>query len=457
MTERRYDYVIVGAGSTGCVLAARLSEKSDRTVLVLEAGRDFPGVSSLPAAFSSGAFRAFEYPDYVWHYTGVAPPIQADPYDVIRGKVLGGSGTINGANFLRSVPEDFDAWGSELWTFAAVLAFFRRLETDLDFGGELHGTDGPIPVGRIPREQWGAFHEYFYDSALEAGFAEKPDLSDADGSGVGPLPRNDVGGIRMNSALAYLNPARSRLNLTIQPEARVLRILFDRGRATHVEVAIDGQVEEIAAGEILLSAGAVESPHILMVSGIGPAVDLEKLGIRVEADLPVGQNLTDHGTAHIEYVAADGNGSQNVLTQAVGLTYRAPDSPYRNDIRVQSTVGAPLQASGSSASRQTVSVNCILDRPTTVGELTLRSADPTVPPIIDYRYLTAEIDLHRMREAIRAGVQMIERKGFERVVAGRVTPLDSDLAIGRTARRVVDEGLPHRLPHLRDCQARRRG
>jgi choline dehydrogenase-like flavoprotein len=343
-----YDSVIVGAGSAGCVLAAR-------TVLLLEAGRDYRDILSVPAALATAAFDPSAHPDYIWSYDGIGTPQQEHRLPVVRGKVIGGSGAINGANFIRNVPEDFDTWNSDLWSFPAVLPFFRKLESDRDCADDVHGTEGPIPVGRCQRTSWSPFHAAFYDGAVGHGFPEKSDLSSPHGSGVGPLPLNNITGIRMNSALAYLNPARTRANLTVRAGARVLRLGVTGRRADRVEALIDGRMVTVGAGEIILCAGGIESPHLLMLSGIGPADELRRLGIDVVADVPgVGRNLSDHGTVQLAYAPTDPSKRAPVPPQTVGLictvysraSASKPSPPQRESRNRRSGFRSPAYSTG---------------------------------------------------------------------------------------------------------------
>ena len=435
----KYDFVIVGGGSTGCVLAARLSEDPSRNVLLLEAGPDYPDVASMPPALSSGTFSPAENPEYLWHYVGTGTPLHRQQYPVIRGRVLGGSGSVNGANFTRNLPEDFDSWGSELWAFEALLPFFRKLEADRDFGGDLHGTDGPIPVGRLPRDTWAPFHQVFYDNAIAVGHAEKQDLSNCEGSGVGPLPRNDSTGIRVNSAIGYLNPARTRPNLTVWTDALTVRIGIEGRRATYVEATVGGELKRIHAGEVVLCAGAIESPHLLMLSGLGPADNLRALGIPVIEDIPgVGQNLTDHGAVDARWAPTPRRGPAHTAgAQACGLVYTAAGSPYRNDMRLQPSAGYNAQSAGAVGGVQSdekASVSLLLDRPTSFGHLELTSTDPTVVPNVDFRYLDTEFDIQRVCEAVRVCVEVVEHGDGGGVIAERLAPLDSDLATDATLR-----------------------
>jgi choline dehydrogenase len=226
---------------------------------------------------------------------------------VPRGKVTGGSSAINGGIFLRGVTEDFDAWaamGNDVWSFANVLPFYCRVERDLDFGGECHGQDGPIPVRRWRLDEWLRPQTAFYDACLAAGFAESPDHNCPGASGIGAILLNAVDDVRWSTLLGYLNPARERSNLTIVANTMVERVVIEGGRAVAVLAQQGNERVRIDAGEIILSAEAIGSPHLLMLSGVGPADQLQRADVSVVLDLPgVGQNLRDH-PARLHHVGA---------------------------------------------------------------------------------------------------------------------------------------------------------
>ena len=224
---------------------------------------------------------------------------------VPRGKVTGGSSAINGQMFLRGVPEDYDtwaSWGNDEWSYGKLLPYFRTLETDTDFSDDFHGTTGPIIVRRFKSEEMHPVQVAFRAAALESGHLESPDLNHPDSEGISLTPLNNPNGIRWSTNLGYLSLSRHRLNLTIRANCNVRKVLFDSRRAYGLEVESEGEIFVVEAEEIVLSGGAIASPQILMLSGIGPGQHLEENGIEVIHNLPgVGQNLRDHPILPISF------------------------------------------------------------------------------------------------------------------------------------------------------------
>ena len=258
---------------------------------------------------------------------------------VPRGKVTGGSSAINSSAFYRGVPEDFDLWasyGNDQWGFEQVLPYFRKIETDVDFQNDDHGTEGPIFVHHANRATWHPTQQAFYNACRAAGFPECPDHNSPGAAGVGPSISNNHNSVRFSTALGYLSQCRHRLNLTIRSNCTVQRILFEGKRAVGVAVDSGGETFTIAGEHIILSAGAIGSPQLLMLSGVGPAAQLSSLGIPVVQDMPgVGQNLRDHPKVYVTWGIKEGYPVEaRPARGGVLLRCTAPGSDWRNDLSI---------------------------------------------------------------------------------------------------------------------------
>ena len=440
----KYDYIVLGAGSAGSIMASRLTEDPSVSALLIEAGPDYPDFERLPDEVKYGFATATDVitKDHNWEFIGKATDT-APPMRVPRGRVTGGSSAINGQMFLRGVPEDYDAWaemGNAEWNFQGVLPFLRLIETDTEFGGDdFHNSDGPIIARRFARGQLMPEQAAFYDAALAAGFPDSPDQNHPEASGVGPSPLNNPNGIRWSTALGYLNPARHRLNLTIRPNTMVRRILFegDSGgapRAVGVEVESGGERFVVEGNEIILSAGPVCSPHILMLSGVGPAGQLEAQGVPVVHSLPgVGQNLRDHPFVPVTFRTKPGHEfNENDPRLQMMMSWTAEGSHLRNDMIfvVLSYATEEWSRDPNSDDAEPIGFRIASGLYLAVGsgELRLESPDPERQPLLDYNYFAEEFDLRRMREGVRLIVRLSEHPALAGLIQERISPIDDDLA-----------------------------
>ncbi len=438
-----YDYIIVGAGSAGAVLAGRLTEDSDISVLLIEAGPDYPNLDSMPPDVKFGYGHGLRGRDALvnavesnnrWHFVARATD-RAIPMLVPRGRTTGGSSAVNAQIFLRGVPEDYDdwaSWGNDEWSFQKLLPYFRRVETDTDFSDDFHGTDGPIIIRRHTPDQWLSDQRAWFEACRQYGFGDSPDHNDPDSTGVGPCPFNNPNRIRWSTNIGYINPARDRPNLHIMSQALALRVIFDGKRAVGVEVERDGETQAVNGREIVLSAGAIGSPHLLMLSGVGPAGHLSDMGVPTVHDSPgVGQNLRDHPQVSLRWNTREGY-SQNRYAPGLQfvLRYTAAGSRLRNDMLIHpiSYATRRLYYMDTGEGPPGLGMTAAIYLAESAGEIRLRTPNPRIQPYLDYNLLATEFDMRRMRESARICIEIAGQDAMSDYIGDLTDPTEADLA-----------------------------
>ena len=442
-----YDYVIVGGGSAGCVMAARLSEMQDARILLLEAGPP----DRNPDIHRPVAFYKMTGGPLTWGYE-TAPSPQRDGHVMLlpQARVLGGGSSINAMVFTRGNPKDYDEWaeeeGCDGWAFEDVLPYFRRAEDNNRLADDYHGTDGPLGASDLISPH--PLSRAFVRAAQEAGLAHNADFNGSVQEGCGLYQVTQRQGRRCSTAVGYLHPAMKRGNIDVVTDAQASRILIEHGRAVGVEYFSNGQTHTAQAGsEVIVASGAIGSPKLLLLSGIGPANELKALGIEPAHDLPgVGKNLQDHIDVYsihelngphsydkhtrphkmlwaaLEYMLFKTGPVTSNLAEAGGFWFADPEerSP---DIQFHFLPGAGLEAGVPPVpSGYGCTINSCHLRPRSRGSVTLRSADPTVPPLIDPNYWAEPYDFEMSLRGLAKNREIARQPALAKFIRKEHTP-----------------------------------
>jgi len=466
MTKARYDYIIVGAGSAGCVLANRLSEDTNNSVLLIETGGSDRSIFiQMPTALSI----PMNTKKYAWQFeTEPEPYLDNRRMHCPRGKVLGGSSSINGMVYVRGHARDFDEWqqeGAQNWDYAHCLPYFRKAESWAFGEDEYRGTEGPLAVNN-GNQMKNPLYRAFVDAGIDAGYLETHDYNGAQQEGFGPMHMTIKNGVRWSTANAYLKPAMKRSNLDVVTHAQVHKVLFEGKTATGVRYERKGKLVDVSCGrEVILSAGSIGSPHILQLSGVGDKEVLEKAGIDLVHELPgVGQNLQDHLEFYFQFkcnkpISLNGKldpfnklliGSRWILNRTgLGATnhfescgfIRSKENLEWPDLQYHFLPAAMRYDGREAFAGHGFQVHIGHNKPKSRGAVTVVSSDPKVAPKIQFNYLSHQEDIEGFRACVRLTREIINQPALDEYRGEEIQPgmaVQSDEEIDQFVRSSVE-------------------
>ena len=444
----KFDYLIVGAGSSGCVLANRLSEDPNLAICLIEAGgKDWSPFIHIPAGWASN----FNNPRVDWGYH-TAPEIELNERKIFwpRGKVLGGSSAINGMIYIRGVPMDFAAWeqaGAKGWSWEEVLPYYKKAETQQTHKDELHGDNGPLYVEDVRDKR--PVHEVYLDAMESIGIPRNPDFNGKDQAGGGYYQFTQHNGRRWSTSTAYLSPAKKRKNLKVISNAKAEKIIFDQKKATALQIKRNGVLEQIDAQHIILSGGSINSPQLLELSGVGDAERLHTLGIPVVCNnSDVGEHLQDHLFSKVVYGTQP---SQSINREVQGLrliptvmkwflgrtgpltTGSAPVGGFwytrggleAPDIQIHFASGATLYNNeGKIEPLKIPAMTAVVNqsRPESRGSIHIRTSEASDAPEIHANYLSADLDRQTIIKGVRLLLKIFSAEPLQDHLTGRLSP-----------------------------------